>query len=272
MRAVLRTMGLVLVVVLLGAGCGERHANGTSPGPSHGKLVWKTYGVGDVAQVRSEKGGRVLALDFEVPSGRDCYRNVQASAPQFEETFVRVDIRYESLENDMGKTGEGCRAIGLPPKTFATAKVSLPKPFGKRSVVIGQSSDHQFAAASVKSSTDGLLRRCGQDGCYPAPTGCTEASYQQTIRNADVPQHTYTKERCSGHWLVIDFSMPMGPACGDAAPDQCNRHAVGRRTFYRYSKAGWVAITSATKAGCDEVLRVEPRFPRKLCANLDAPS
>ncbi|TYK49456.1 hypothetical protein [Actinomadura decatromicini] len=261
-------MAVVLLVVLVGAGCGASHARQPASTRSQGEFKWKTFSIGDVTQVRSEKGGRVLTLDFEVPSGRDCYRNVQARTEQFEKTFVRVDIRFEALENDMGKTdAKRCRPIGVPPKTLATAKVSLPGPFGKRSIVIGQSSEQQFTAAS---SADGPLRRCGQDGCHPAPTGCTEASYQQTIRNADIPRHTYTQEHCSGHWLVIDFSMPMGPACGDASPGTCDRHAVGRRTFYRYSKTGWVAITSTTEAGCQAVLRVEPRFPRKLCAKLKA--
>ncbi|MCP2342745.1 hypothetical protein [Actinomadura rupiterrae] len=211
--------------------------------------------------MRSEQGGQMLAVDFEVPAGRDCYRNPQAAVIQSEAKFVRVNVLYQSLEDDSGRPIKGCRAIGVPPKALATARAKLPAVLGKRTVVIGDSSEHQYAVASAG---DGPLRRCGSDGCFPAPTGCTTSSYEQTVKHEDIPRHTWWDAHCEGYWLVIDFSMPTGPVCGD--PGTCDSHPIGKRTFYRYSPAGWLAIASSKGKDCGNVLQVEPRFPRRLCA------
>jgi len=120
------------------------------------------------------------------------------------------------------------------------------------------------------TETTGLLRRCGELGCHPAPTGCTSDSYVQAARDADAPEHSYHRERgCDRKWLVMDISINGGPVCEE--PGDCAGASRTTRYFYRATPTGWRVIAATTKPGCDDVLAAEPRFPRELCATLTAP-
>ncbi|MEV7805976.1 hypothetical protein AB0O28_23815 [Microbispora sp. NPDC088329] len=217
---------------------------------------WVTYAVSAVTEVRISPDGRVLTLDARVPDGPDgCLRGPTGRLDGFEPKLVRVDIRFESR---LLMAGNGC-----PGERTVPVEVRLPKPLGKRDVVVNL--DQLYTP-----DRPGLLRRCGELGCHPAPTGCTPDSYYQAARDADAPQHSYHQERgCDGKWLVMDISVNSGPVC--ERPGECAGASRATRFFYRATPSGWRVMMTTTKPGCDDVLAAEPRFPRELCATLTAP-
>ncbi len=217
---------------------------------------WVTFAVSTVTRVRISPDGRVLTLDARVPDGPDgCLRGPTGRLDGFEPKLVRVDIRFESR---LLMAGGGC-----PGERTVPVEVRLPKPLGERDVVVNL--DQLYTP-----DQPGLLRRCGELGCHPAPTGCTSDSYYQAARDADAPEHSYHSERaCDGKWLVMDISINSGPVC--EGPGDCAGASRTTRYFYRATPTGWRVITATTTPGCDDVLAAEPRFPRGLCATLTAP-
>ncbi|GGO28020.1 hypothetical protein GCM10010116_56180 [Microbispora rosea subsp. aerata] len=217
---------------------------------------WVAYAVSVISEVRVSRDGRVLTLDTRVPDGPDgCLRGPTGRLDGFEPKLVHVDIRFESR---LLTAGNGC-----PGERTVPVEVRLPKPLGKRDVVVNL--DQRYTL-----DRPGLLRRCGELGCHPAPTGCTSDSYYQAAGDADAPEHSYHRERgCDGKWLVMDISISGGPVC--ERPGECAGASRTTRYFYRATPAGWRVITATTGPGCDDVLVAEPRFPRELCAKLTAP-
>ncbi|MEU7689686.1 hypothetical protein [Microbispora hainanensis] len=217
---------------------------------------WVTYAVSTVTEVRVSRDGRVLTLDARVPDGPDgCLRGPTGRLDGFEPKLVRVDIRFESR---LLMAGNGC-----PGERTVPVEVPLPKPLGERDVVVNL--DRLYTL-----DRPGLLRRCGEPGCHPAPTGCTSDSYYRAARDADAPEHSYHHERgCDGKWLVMDISISGGPVC--ERPGECAGASRTTRYFYRATPTGRRVIAGTTKPGCGDVLTAEPRFPRELCAALTAP-
>ncbi len=217
---------------------------------------WVTFAVSGVTEVRVSPDGRVLTLDARVPDGPDgCLRGPTGRLDGFEPKLVRVDIRFESR---LLMAGDGC-----PGERTVPVEVRLPEPLGERDVVVNL--DQLYTP-----DRPGLLRRCGELGCHPAPTGCTSDSYYQAARDADAPEHSYHRERgCDGKWLVMDISINSGPVCEGSG--DCAGASGTTRYFYRATPTGWRVIAATTKPGCDDVRSAEPRFPRTLCAKLTAP-
>ncbi|WP_431679401.1 hypothetical protein [Kitasatospora sp. KL5] len=256
----LRTLLAVVLTTLLAAvlaGCGST-VTGQGTRPDAAEIPWTVMGVSAVDAVRTTPDGRSLVVDVKVPSGAEnCTRGLTGEVTGSRPGAVDVRITFESRSMD--------RSSGCTSSEAATVEVPLPAPVGDRTVLVGGT--HSFTAAGA---TPPALRRCGELGCNPAPTGCTADSYRQALTGADSPQHTgWTVRGCDGHWLVLDLSAPTGPVCGDPGPG-CDNHVRTTRWFYRAAASGWTAVTSAGGAGCTAVQRVEPAFPTALCKDLGA--
>lgn len=205
-------------------------------------------------------GDRTLLLDTRVPSGAAaCVRDLEAVLTNPMTDLVRVRLTFVSPSGD--------RASGCIEERKATAKLKLPEPLGDRDVVVDN-----FTHFTRDGAKPPALRLCGELGCYPAPTGCTSASYRQAVHVTDVAMHTSRSgEKCDGKWLVMDLSTRMGPACEGSTAPGCSARQV-TRWFYRADKTGWRPVARTTAGGCQDVHRVEPAFPGALCATLEPPA
>ncbi|MEU5824669.1 hypothetical protein [Streptomyces sp. NPDC047803] len=248
---------LCALAALLLAGCGTERAG--SEAATATPIPWTTMQPAGVHGVRLS-GDRTLLVETSVPSGAAaCVRELKAVLTEPMAELARVQVTFVSPSGD--------RASGCTEEGKATAKLELPAPLDGRDVLVDGSA--HFTAEGAKPPA---LRRCGELGCHPAPTGCTPASYQQAVQATDVPVHTgRSGEKCDGKWLVMDLSTRMGPACeGDPDP-ACSARQVGR-WFYGAGETGWQPLTRTSAGGCRDVHRVEPAFPEALCATLEPPA
>lgn len=226
-------------------------------------MPWQQHGVSAIDAVRTEDGGRTLAVTVQVAAAAGgqgeapCARGLRGVVDAVEHGTVYVTITYESRSAD--------RRSGCTVSRPATTRVRLPRVLGDQRVALNN--QEVFTA---RGATAPALRRCGDRGCDPAPVGCTVASYGQALAETDVPRHSTRQERgCDGRWLVLDISSPTGAVCGDPGPG-CDSHSRTTRWFYRATADGWRAITTAGSAGCTVVRRAEPAFPQALCRGLAA--
>ncbi|MFI7402481.1 hypothetical protein ACIBW9_18770 [Streptomyces sp. NPDC049541] len=248
---------LGVVAVLLLGGCGTQVAGREAAPSATGPIPWTVFEPSGVTGARLADGGRTLLLDAQVPSGaRACVRDFKAVLTHpVQKDLVRVQLTFSSPSGD--------RRSGCTKERSATARVRLPVPLGGREVVVDH--DVQFTADGAKAPA---LRLCGELGCTPPATGCTDASYDQALMAVDAPVHSYRDtQECDGKWLVMDFSWRTGPACDDASAPGCSSR-LGDRWFYRAGKSGWVPIVEGTEGGCRVVQRAAPAFPTSLCRGL----
>ncbi|MFG3155546.1 hypothetical protein ACGF7W_26290 [Streptomyces sp. NPDC048219] len=256
-RSVLTCLLVTTGLLLLGA-CGTQRAADTA-----GSDVTPTVRWGDAAPIRVTaarlaEDGRTLSVDAEVPDGpRPCVRGLGARVTDTSSSTVWVQVTYKSPAQD--------RSYGCTRTALVTARVRLAQPLGRRDVSV-----NSFTAFTVDGATAPALRLCGENGCHPAPTGCTPDSYDQAVNALDVPNHTSRgTEHCDGTWLVFDTSSPMGPACAEGEGPGCGA-SHRDRWFFHATPAGWDPIARSTEAGCTGVHRTEPAFPTALCAHLPA--
>ncbi|TRV78348.1 hypothetical protein FKN01_13240 [Streptomyces sp. 130] len=235
------------------AACGAGRAGSAPAAP----VPWTTTAPSYVTGVRLS-GDRTLLFQARVPSGGAvCVRDLEAVLADATTDLARVRVTYVSPAAD--------RASGCTEERSATAKPELPAPLRGRDVVV-----NNFTTFTPDGATPPALRLCGQLGCDPAPTGCTSASYEQAVPATDVPPHTTSRnaQRCDGEWLVLDLSTRMGPACAGETDPACSARQDAR-WFYRARKTGWRPVARTRSGGCTDVHRVEPAFPKALCATLE---
>ncbi|MFE9121333.1 hypothetical protein [Streptomyces sp. NPDC007172] len=255
-RSLIGVLLSVAAVLLLGA-CGTQRVEAGAPMTTEAPR-WQTFAPFRVTAARLFDDGRALSVDAEVPGkGKTCARELKAVVTSTSERTVWVQVTFSALTGephaDCSKTATG------------TAKVRLPSQLGHRELVVDNNTTFTTDNADLPE-----LRRCGDRGCHPAPTGCTPASYDQAVAALDVPNHTSRgEERCDGKWLVFDVSSRMGPACAKGEAPGCGA-SLSDRWFFRAEKTGWVPLARGTKAGCADVRRIEPAFPAALCADLPA--
>ncbi|MFJ8139094.1 hypothetical protein [Streptomyces sp. NPDC096013] len=247
-----------MAAVLLLTACGTQRAGGADGATPTGPIPWTTGQPARVTAAQLADDQRTLTLTAQVPDGKNpCVRALKAVVTDTENNTVWVQITFSSPSGD--------RSSGCTRERSASTRVRLPRPLGNQKLVVDH--DNQF---TTDGATLPALRLCGELGCHPPATGCTSASYDQALIAADAPAHTYRDaEHCDGTWLVLDFSWPTGPVCGDttATPAGCSSR-LGDRWFFRAEPAGWAAITSSATGGCAAVRRAEPAFPTALCEGL----
>ena len=94
--------------------------------------------------------------------GKTCARGLKAVVTSTSERTVWVQVTFSARTGDphadCSKTATG------------TAQVRLPSPLGHRELAVDN--DTTFTADAADPPD---LRRCGDLGCHPAPTGCTPA-------------------------------------------------------------------------------------------------
>ncbi|MGP8298704.1 hypothetical protein ACTPOK_12285 [Streptomyces inhibens] len=270
---VLTIVGALLAVVLVVCGAvlftrggheeakaaGRPDDGGTPQVTAAAAIPWQRGAPSSIDAVRTEGGGRTLAVTVQVaaaaggPGEERCARGLRGVVDTVEHGTVYVTVTYESRSAD--------RRSGCTVSRPETTRVRLPKAVGDQQVFIN--SQDVFTAHGAKAPA---LRRCDDLGCDPAPVGCTDASYQQALADADVPRHSQWDRRgCDGRWLVLDVSSRTGAACGDPGPG-CVSGVRTTRWFYRATADAWRAITTTRTAGCAAVRRAEPAFPEALCA------
>jgi hypothetical protein len=262
-----RTVSVAAAVLLLTLGCargaladdGQPASPPPVPAVSAGPSEWQTSGLDStsITAVRLSADERTLTFDLSLQGGQDgCWRNPSATLGTDEgwtDHVARVDLLIESR---LSQTSGAC-----PEREPAQAAVTLPGALGSRDVVVNSFDSYTRDGQS--------LHKCGENGCHPAPTGCTPASYEQAMRAADSPRHTYRTERgCDGSWLVLDLSTNAGPVCDDPSNPACVRDVRTTRWFFRAATAGWQVIAATRSGGCTAVREAEPAFPETLCASL----
>ncbi|EDY42797.1 hypothetical protein [Streptomyces sp. SPB074] len=247
-----------LGVLLLGA-CGTERAGSAGAASAAESPSWKTFAPFGVSAARLAEDRRTLTVDARVPGGgKTCARRLRAVVTDSTDRTVWVQVTFSALSG--GSPRPDCRKTST-----ATATVRLPSPLGRRELSVDD--DTTFTADGARPPA---LRRCGELGCHPAPTGCTPASYEQAVMALDVPRHTQRGEtHCDGTWLVFSVSSRVGPACPKGTAPGCDA-SIGDRWFFHAAKSGWQPVARGTKAGCADVHRVEPGFPTALCADLPA--
>ncbi|MCM2417182.1 hypothetical protein [Streptomyces sp. RKAG293] len=246
------------------SGCGTLHADagsgatGTrSPSAAESAVPWTLAAPIAVNGLSVAADDRTLQLDVQVPAGTNCTRGLQAAVDTVENGVIYVKVTFESRSMD--------RSSGCTHDERALTTVRLPVSVVGHPVMVNSSD-----VFTLSGATRPALRKCGKLGCDPAPTGCTSASYQQAMLVADTPQHTYWDDLgCDGHWLILELSTRMGPACGDASSG-CKESALTTRWFFRATPDGWHALGTSGAAGCAGVLRMNPAFPEALCRHLPA--
>ena len=263
------------LLALLLAGCGIVRAGTAAVGvkaPSPAPTRWVDYGP-DNTQIRGvsvDSSGRVLTIAVQVPAGRaGCARGLTAVLYKFDPKLAAKlgepatpQAEYVTLTYPM------LWDFSCPSTRVETARVRLPAPLGRLSVVIN--SDTIFSPAHGAS-----LKLCGiagRDFCGPfpvIPATCTDRSYGQAMDSTGPPQGaTYWVRGCDGHWLVLDVGWPGGPVGCDAP---CHPAMTGTRTFFKAGSKGWITVAVAQTAGCAQVHHWVPQFPSSLCASLPAP-
>ncbi|MDF9811033.1 hypothetical protein [Streptomyces sp. SPB162] len=251
-----------MAVCWLLSGCGTVHADGGtagtgSPSAADSRISWTLAGPMAVNKVSVASDDRTLRLDVQVPSGTKCTRGLKAAVDTVANGVIYVKVTFETRSGDQrsGCTGD----------ESALTSVRLPLSVVGHRVMVNSSD-----VFTLSGATRPALRKCGELGCDPAPTGCTSQSYEQAVLAADTPKHTYWDDRgCDGHWLILDLSARTGPACGDASSG-CKENAVTFRWFYRAAPDGWRAVGTSGVAGCAWIRQVAPAFPEALCRHLPA--
>ncbi|MET7570166.1 hypothetical protein ABZT04_16920 [Streptomyces sp. NPDC005492] len=249
---------LCAVAVLLLGACGTQVAGGADGATPTASLPWTTEQPSAVTAARLGTDQRTLTLDVQLPDGKGpCVRALKAVLTEPTKNNVWVQVTFSSPDGD--------RRSGCTGERTGSTRVRLREPLGSQELVVDH--DVVFTADGAKPPA---LRLCGELGCHPAATGCTSASYEQALKAADAPEHTYLdSEHCEGKWLVLDFSWRTGPVCGDttASPSGCSSQ-LGDRWFFRAKPSGWSPITATASGGCAAVHRAEPAFPTSLCESL----
>ncbi|MDQ0598811.1 hypothetical protein QF037_003156 [Streptomyces canus] len=261
---------LCAVTALLLGACGtETAGRGTSPSnaasPATSALRW-TLSAPTRTQINGAEIGadrRTVTITVDVPSGPNpCMRDLKAKLTEPVGNTVPVQVTFASPSGD--------RSYGCAKTTTARARVKLPEPLGDRELVVG----YPGAVFTAEGARPPALRLCGDLGCTPPATGCTAPSYEQALKAVGAPAHTLRDaEHCDGKWLVLDFSWPTGPACGDQTDGVCMSR-LGDRWFFKAGKSGWKSFFRTAEGGCQDVRDREPAFPTALCASLEplAPS
>jgi hypothetical protein len=251
---------LFATVMLLAAACAESGGDTAGPGsgtatPAQDGHRFHTYSA-EVFAVRQAADPRRLQVDVGLRDPRGCVRNPQVSYDD-----ERVDLIWLSARIDMAE-GVTCG----PVLRKATVDVMLPKPVAGRDLVIQSASGGNWALKG------GQYRPCDQNyGCHPAPTGCTTASYEQTVAGMDAPKHgvDWDVRGCDGRWMVMDVTVALS-ACPGQEPGPANPCIPGttRRVFYRNNGGlAWTSVYgTVTHQRCPPDLPAE--FPRRLCATL----
>jgi len=256
--------GVALLSVACAGQAGHRDARPEPTAePTAEPTEWGTFALDSTSidTVLLSDGDRTLSFAVRLPAGRDgCARNLSAAVDSDEGWTDRVVRVRLLLESRLTLVSGAC-----PTQAPASVTLSLPAPLGTRDVVVNSSGSAMYTRDGA-----GALRHCGELGCHPAPTGCTPDSYEQAMRAADSPQHTYRTERgCDGTWLVLDLSSGGGPVCGDYPNSTaCPHDSRTTRWFFHARPDGWQVVTATHLAGCPPVQKVEPAFPTKLCDGL----
>jgi hypothetical protein len=249
---------LCALAVLLLAACGTEVAGRNSvTATATGPIPWTVNEPARVTAARLAADHRTLSVDADVPHGENpCVRGLKAKVTQSDAKTVRVQLTFSTPSGDLRS--------GCTEETKATARVRLPQALGGQHLVVDL--DTVFTTEGAKLPA---LRLCGQLGCDPPATGCSAGSYDQALLAVGAPAHTVRgAEHCDGKWLVLDFSWPTGPACGDDTKNSACTSRLGDRFFFRATKAGWKTITRSSAGGCTDVLKAEPAFPTALCESL----
>ncbi len=201
-------------------------------------------------------GEDALVLTVQVPAGGPgCSTRPQARVTAFDRETLRMQTVVES--------NHAPYCTKSVSRTF-TAKVALR---GRRLVVNGQSWAPGPSAAFV---------RCNAAvGCAPPSDRCDPIWTSTLTPHFDLPpEKRATVVGCSGRWLVVDIDAVV-PACqpvGGAIPSGCTGGDIRRRWFAELdNQRNWRVVASGASAGCADVRRAVPAFPRSLCAGLRAP-
>jgi hypothetical protein len=184
-----------------------------------------------------------LVFTVEVPSGGPgCADDVHARVLDFDREALRLQTVVQSNQAPY------CTKSGS--RTF-TERVALQ---GRTLVVNGQSWAPSRAGAAFS--------RCSaMVGCDPPDDRCAPVWTATLTPHFDLPPRKHaTVVACSGRWLILDIDAVFAGST-----------AVRRRWFAELdAHRNWQVVASGTAAGCADVRRAVPSFPKPLCAGLPA--
>lgn len=248
-----RRLAAALLVLLAMAGCDA------SSGPEDRSTeVLSTSGV--TAPVTSivvpSPGEDALVFTVSVPSGGPgCASRPEAHVTDFDRETMEMKTVVES--------NHATYCTGTTSRTF-TAKVALR---GRTLVVNGE---------SWTPGTGGFVRCRSEVGCAPPDDRCDPVWTRTLTPHFDLPpEKRAAVVACSGQWLVMDVEAVF-TGCqsvnGSTPSAGCADGGVHRRWFARLDeRRNWQVVASGTSAGCADVRRSVPSFPRALCTGLGAP-
>lgn len=197
-----------------------------------------------------------LVFTVDAPSGGPgCASRPRARVVDFDGEALRMQTVVES-----NRAGYCTKSGSL---TF-TARVALEG----RELVVNDQSWEKSGNTFVRCSTE--------VGCDPPHDRCDPVWTGTLTPHFDLPPEKHAAVvACSGRWLVLDVDAVV-TGCqsvhGSTPPAGCAAQGgLHRRWFAELdTNRNWQVVASGTAAGCVEVHRVVPAFPRALCAGLPA--
>ncbi len=223
----------VLAMVVTVAGCaGLPPANSAR---SSEPLPTSAVGAAVTAIGVPASGGDALVITIRAPSGgAGCASRPRAQVIGYDRTTLRMETVVES--------NRAPYCTGTTSRTF-TAPLAVR---GRQLVVNGQSWE--------PAANDRFARCSTEVGCAPPDDRCDPVWTRTLTPHFDLPPEKHTLVvACSGRWLVMDV-------------DATGNH---RRWFAELdAQRNWQVVASGSAAGCADVQRAVPAFPRSLCRNL----
>ena len=198
-----------------------------------------------------------LEFTVDVPSGGPgCAARPRARVVDFDRDTLRMQTVVESNQADY------CTKTAS--RTFSE-RVALE---GRELVVNGRSWD--------QSAQGNSFVRCRTEvGCDPPEDRCDPVWTGTLTPHFDLPPEKHAEVvACSGRWLVLDIDAVV-TGCqsvdGSTPPADCAGNGLHRRWFAELdADRNWQVVASGTAAGCTEVRRAVPSFPKSLCSGLPA--
>lgn len=235
------------VVMFAMAACA---GTGTNPQSTPSASGTETSFAAEVSGVTPGPGAKAVTVHVKPITGNGCAGAIRVGYHTEESGIIHANIEQD------WSTASGCSAS---PQRQVT--LTSKEPIGNRPLTLNQK------AWALKNGT---YETCDEQlGCNPPKDRCDSVWTRAVVSGMDVSRHSQgTVESCDGKWLIM--TVPDDPtACGAEVRAGCEVNTGIKRYFLQNAPAGWALLTQTTSGGCADVLKVAPKFPRKLCSGLE---